>query len=563
MIRGREYRTMHLCVFYGMLLLFAGSVLVGLELHFGLSFLRGRMYLAFGLILDLAGIALLAGLGIAAYKRYIVKPDRLENGFGDAFLLLMLAVVALSGFFVKGARLLAVSDPWAIWTPAGKGVAMIFAATISPSSAATFHQALWYAHATLSFLLIASIPWTKFIHVFAVPLSHYLSPPWGQRAFLSDAPSPSLSGAVADCTPRQLVEADACIACGRCKKRCSIYQAKLPSSPASMLHNLKGLVHKGRFRSPLLGGVIDESSLWACTGCRACEERCPINGAHAARVVDIRRGCVDAGTVPDTVTARFAENAAALAVGKSRAAETLPDGDVYLWAGCKGENEGEEGTFKKLERLLKSAGVTAAALTPPSCCGGPIRRLGNEALFVKDAAANIEYLKAIGGRTIVAHCPHCYNTLKNEYPRLGGSFHVVHHSQYLAGLLAEGRLKSASPLPLAVAFHDPCFLGRYNDEYASPRKLLGTAEGAALIELKHSRLKSLCCGSGGGTAPSRVALANGQKRIREAVKAGAKAIAVGCPYCRDNLAAAALRECPKEPPRIFDVLDILDAGEVQ
>jgi nitrate reductase gamma subunit len=163
MIRGRMYLIMHRCVFYGMFLLFAGSVMVALEMHYGLNFLRGATYLAFSLILDVAGIAVLVGTGLAAYKRYVIRPDRLESDAGDAFLLIMLAAVVLSGFLVKGQRIFATSDPWAAWSPVGSAVASLLAKTINTESAAGFHTALWYGHAALAFTLIALIPWTKLL----------------------------------------------------------------------------------------------------------------------------------------------------------------------------------------------------------------------------------------------------------------------------------------------------------------------------------------------------------------------------------------------------------------
>jgi Fe-S oxidoreductase/nitrate reductase gamma subunit len=553
---------MHCCVFYGMLLLFAGSVLVALEMHFGLKLLRGTTYLTFSLILDLAGVAVLVGAGLAAYKRYVVRPDRLESCFGDAFLLIMLAVVVLSGFLVKGLRLFAASDPWAAWSPVGNGVAALIAKIGNTQSARHFHRVLWYGHAALAFTMIALVPWTKLLHLFAVPLNYYLSLPWAERASLTRPPAgvPPVTGVVADCTRKQLVEADACIECGRCKKRCPIYQGGIPSSPATIMKNLKKLIHKGSFSRPLVGSVIDEPALWSCSACRSCEDRCPMNGAHATTIIDIRRGRVDTGQVPDAVAARFAENETALAVAKNR--RTAPDvnGDVYIWPGCREEKPGQTATFRTLAGLLKKAGLTATVLAPPACCGSPIRRLGNESLFRRDAAANIDYLKAIQGKTIITHCPHCFNTLKNEYPRFGGNFRVMHHSQYLAGLLAEGNLRPTKNLPPNVTFHDPCFLGRYNDEYASPRKLINAVKDTALCEMKHSRRKSFCCGSGGGTVAAAVALSNSRKRVRQAVKEGAEAVITCCPYCHENLAAAALEEYPEAPPRILDIIESLDSG---
>ncbi len=562
MLRGKVYPRMHRCLFYGMLLLFGGSVLIALHMHFGFSFPKGPAYLAFSLALDLAGLAVLVGVGLAAYKRYIVRPERLESGPGDAFVLLMLATVVLSGFLVKGLRLFAVSDPWSYWSPVGNGFAVLLAWTCSAPNATHLHRIVWYGHAALAFTLIAAAPWTRLLHMLAVPLNYWLSGSWPERASLNAPPSrlPAATGTVAGCTRKQFIEADACVECGRCKKRCSIYQGGMDASPMAMMKNLKRLTHAGRFNETLVDSVIDGPSLWACSTCRACEDRCPVNGAHAATIVDVRRACVEMGQVPEAVAVRFTENENSFAAAPiEHVAPVSEKCDVYLWPGCHGQNETETGTFRTLERLLKRAGLNPAVLDPPACCGGPIRRLGNERLFNRGALANIEYLKGVGAKAIVTHCPHCFNTLRNEYPGLGGEYTVMHHSQYLAGVLAAGGLAVAGALPAKVAFHDPCFLGRYNDEFSAPRKLVKAVKETELVEMKHTRRKSFCCGSGGGTVAEAVALENSRQRLKQAAKAGADAVITCCPYCEESLAAAAREEQPDAPRQVMDVTGIFES----
>lgn len=559
MIRGRMYLVMHRCVFYGTLLLIFGSVMVALEMHLGLKLLRGATYLAFKLTLDVAGVAVMVGAGLAAWKRYVVRPGRLESSAGDAFLLVMLTVAVLSGFLVQGLRLIATSDPWAAWSPVGNAIAWLLGKTIGSQRATAFHAELWYGHVALAFTLIALFPWSKLLHLLAVPLNLYLSVPWAERASLSAPPdgSTAATGTIADCSRKQLVEADACVTCGRCKKLCSIYQGGIPFAPITMMKNMRSLTRRGNRRAPLRGVVVSEAALWSCTGCRSCEERCPMGGEHAARIVDIRRGAIGMGEAPQAVVARFTENETALLYAEKR--RTVPDrnADVYLWPGCRDAETGEDAVLSALLTLLDRAGLAASVLEPPACCGGTIRRLGNESLFRRDAVANLGYLNAIEGKTIVTPCPHCFNTLKNEYPRFGGNFRVMHHSEYLAGLVAAGKLGAAKDFSLTATYHDPCFLGRYNDEFSAPRKLIGSAQGISLLEMKHNRRKSFCCGSGGGTVTEATALPNGRERLRQAVKEGAEAVITGCPYCRDNLAKAALEECPEKPLPILDIVELL------
>jgi Fe-S oxidoreductase/nitrate reductase gamma subunit len=569
MTRGRVYVPMHLCLFYGMLLLFAGTGLVALDVHlWGDRLLRGALYLACSLALDLAGISVLVGVGLAAYKRYIVKPDRLESNFGDALLLIALPLTVLSGFVLKGLRIYSIADPWAVWSPVANAVAWLAATGIDRETARRFHGYLWYGHALLSLALIACAPWTKLLHTLAVPLNHYLSLPWAQRAALT-GPIPgslAMTGTLADCTRKQLIEADACLECGRCKKRCSIYQGGYDASPASMMKGLKGLVHSGRLSGALVGsldgegarGIVGDAALWSCTGCRSCEDRCPMNGAHLTTIVDLRRGCVETGRVPEEVKMRFVEDGKPVAVATDACGKPRPDYDVYIWPGCHRETSPDPTTPARLAGLLEKAGLTVAVLDPPACCGSPIRRLGNEALFQRDAALNVDYMKAVQGKTVVTHCPHCFNTLKNEYPALGGEFDVMHHSQLLARLVKEGRLSPPGHASFKAAFHDPCFLGRYNEEFLSPRRLIESAENVRLVEMKHNGRKSFCCGSGGGTVAEGPATTNGRKRVREAIKAGAEAIVTCCPYCEENLAKAALLEFPKKRVPVLDVVEIFD-----
>jgi len=322
------------------------------------------------------------------------------------------------------------------------------------------------------------------------------------------------------------------------------------------MKNLKSLLHQRSWSSPLVGAVISETALWSCTACRSCEARCPMNGEHSSRIINIRRGSLGEGRLPDFVVRLFAGHEASLAVAAPPTALPVPDSDVYLWPGCQGSKDAAPATVDLMVGILKRAGLRVARLEPPACCGGQLRRLGNESLFQRAALANIDYLKAFQGKTIVTACPHCFNTLNHEYPQLGGSSTVVHHSQYLAGLLDQGKLQPAPELSHKAVFHDPCFLGRYNQEFSAPRKLIAFAADITLLEMKHNQLKSFCCGSGGGSIDPASALINGRERVRQAVKEGAEAVITCCSYCRENLAAAALEEYPDKQMKVLDIAEI-------
>jgi len=547
-----------------MLFLFAGTVLLAIEMHLGVNFIHGAVYLAFGLIVDLAGIAVLVGISLAVYKRYVVKPDRLESGVRDALPLILIAVVVLSGFLLKGMRIVATSDPWAVWSPVGHVSALLLGLPFEQDSALRFHRFFWYGHAAMAFTLIALVPWTKMFHMVAVPLSIFSSFPLTMRMAASATSGDVVRGTrtVADCTRKQLIEADACIECGRCKKLCPVFQSGTPFAPMTLLKKLRKMVREGRRQSPLVGSVIEEAALWSCTLCMACEERCPVDGEHGSGIVAIRRGEIEGDRIPETISSRFDKNRVSLA-DASRCRNSPQDGlDVYRWPGCGENNVDQSAILQGVQRLLKKAGVIFSVLEPPACCGGPVRRLGNESLFRQNASLNIPYLENLKNTTVVTCCPHCFNTLRNEYPDFGTDVKIMHHTQYLAGLTAEKKLLPEKSDGLKAVYHDPCFLGRYNEEYESARVFLASVDGVSLIEMKHSRQKSLCCGSGGGTISAEIAVKTGRELLDRMVKEGAEAIITGCPYCRENLQAAALEASPEGPVHILDVAEIFDRVEI-
>ena len=529
--------------------------MAALELHFGFPVPRGAFYLLVTLTLELAGVAVLVGVGMVAYKRYVIRMTRLENRPGDLYLLVMFALIAVTGFLAKGLRLNATSDAWAAWTP----VSYVFSRTMSMAgvdgeTARYYHVFAWYLHAALAFILVASLPWTKMLHALAIPCNYLFSFSWMERAALRP-PSPgnfSYDGTLSDCTAKQLMEADACIACGRCKSMCTMNLGPEPAAPVNILKKLRPFLHRGRFATAQMGAIIHESPLWSCSACRSCEDRCPMNGAHVERIVDIRRGVVATGKMPEEVRARFAANESDLAVARRDECGPQPGEELFIWPGC-GEDQSITG---RLIELVRRSGAQARLLEPPGCCGGPVRRLGNEALFRQNVAANLRYLRPLAGKIILTPCPHCYNTLTHEYPQFGGVFQVMHHTRYLAGLLANERLALKKITPLKVSIHDPCFLGRYNREFDATRNILSQIEGCQVIEMKHNRMKSHCCGFGGGTVTREAALASARERICQALDTSAAVLVTSCPYCRDNLAAAARLE------RQGTALPVMDIGEL-
>ncbi len=525
---------MHRCMFYGFILLGVATVLVGLQEHVGLPVIRGRFYLGFELAVDAAGLVLLVGLGIAAYIRYIKRAGRLESRLSDAILLILPTLIVLSGYLLQGLRLLATQDSWGCWAPVGFLVALAGRWLVGPVEARAFHVAVWHSHVTLAMVFLILAPWTKLTHVLALPVALRYRRPAKEKNHLEDAPGQRAKGTatLSDLPLAAHLEVDACMYCGRCRKQCPISISGIPFAPETLLQEEKRLLHTVAWKKPLLGTVITEDALWSCTACRSCEERCPMGGDLVARIVDIRRSVATSGKLFEPVAKRFKEAAEVSRQPAGGGIGSMAPESIYIWPGCHTKNEKGSGILKALLRLIIHAGLSPVVLEPPRCCAGPDRLLGNEAFFVEAVQANLAYLKPFEGMLVVTPCPHCYTTLKYEYPV---NVTLKHHVQFLQELHGRGLLPPLSGKALKLTYHDPCFLGRYHAGYEAPRQILSDLPGVELLEMKQSRQKSHCCGSGGGTVMTGSAEENARKRLRQAQATGAELLVTSCPYCRESL----------------------------
>lgn len=322
---------------------------------------------------------------------------------------------------------------------------------------------------------------------------------------------------------------------------------------------------------PLVGGAISEAALWACTTCRACMEICPVSIEHVPKIVDMRRHLVmEESEFPSEVTSLFNnierngnpweisnDSRAAWAAGLDiPLLSENPDADVLYWVGCMGSfDERNKKVATAVAKILKAAQVNFAILGPEeSCTGDPARRIGNEYLWQMQAQQNIETLDGYGfnrtknaenghnghgetavkHRTILTACPHCFNTLGNEYPQLGGDYEVVHHTAFIDTLLADEKLKLPEGFDeRKLTYHDPCYIGRYNDIYDQPRRVLTVLNSNGITEMQRNRNKSFCCGGGGGRAwmEEKIGGRVNQTRMKEALETGAEVMAAACPFC--------------------------------
>ena len=548
----------HALFFWGFFILFLGTCLIVLQadftdLFFGIKFLKGPFYLFFSLILDIAGlVAIIMLLGLLI-RRYEVRPAGLENTSDDLIMHGLLLTILISGFVIEGVRM-AVTElgtPLALWSPVGLGVAKIFA-NLDETTLLGLHSNLWWLHLLMVIIFIAIIPLTKLRHIFTTS-ANYLFTDLGPKGLvptldMEDEEAESFGAAlITDTTWKDIFDADACTSCKRCQDRCPAWATDKPLSPMKIVQQI-GEIAEISPTTPLLE-TIDKDAIWACTTCRACQEICPASIEHVNKIIDIRRNLVlMEGEFPGEEVMSAMENTEVngnpfgLAfASRGDWAEGLPvvtlaqstDVDILYFVGCYASfDKRNQAIAKAFIQLCAAAGVKVGILgKEEKCCGEPMRKMGNEYLYQRQAGENIEQFSNYGIKQIVTTCPHCFNTLNKDYRDLGLDVEVSHYTEYLAELLQQGKLK-ITPQSFDCTYHDSCYLGRYNDIYQAPRDLLAAA-GAKLTEMEKHSAESFCCSAGGGRilADENIGTRISEKRAQMAAETGAPTLISNCPFC--------------------------------
>ena len=411
-------------------------------------------------------------------------------------------------------------------------------------------------------------------------------------------------GKIEDFSWKGMLDMATCTECGRCQSQCPAWATGKPLSPKQVILDLRDHAFakapyllassdeereklpdavKAEAERPLVGkdgGVIDPDVLWSCTNCGACVEECPVDIEHIDHIDGMRRHQV-------LIESAFPVEAAGMlknlenkgdpwGMGEARRAEWMteldfevpvvegkigPEVEYLFWVGCAGALEDRaKKTTKAIATLLHTAGVKFAVLGPAeTCTGDPARRMGNEFVFSMLAQQNVETLNEAGARTIVASCPHCFNTIANEYPQLGGNYEVIHHTQLLARLVAEGKLKPAGRVDEKLTYHDPCFLGRHNKVYTPPREILDAVPGVEATEMHRCKERGFCCGAGGARMwmEERIGKRINTERIEEALALAPDTISTACPYCLVMLGdAVAAKKSSGEAKETLEVVDV-------
>lgn len=589
--------TFHAMFFWGMGLLVIGTIIVLLQADFGIPIMRGWLYLIFqSLILDIAGIVALAGICLALFNRYVLKMKRLHKSPGDGFVLVLLAFILFTGFLVEGTRIVATNDPWSAWSPVGKVFGTTLAAFITAENLPIWHRITWWVHTAATMVFIAYIPYSKLFHLITGPLNVAFR----DLDNRGSAPKPMSmedvetlgASKLEDFSWKDLLDLDACTECGRCEASCPANRTGKPLSPRELILHLRKQMRNLKPGVPdetsLMDDAISPEALWSCTTCMACVEQCPVFVEHIPKIIEMRRfQTMELSEFPETmqdaIRSLEARSHPFRGTQNSRTdwchdlhLKTMADvksADVLLWIGCAGTfDEQNMKTSRALARLLQKANVDFAILgDEEQCTGDPARRMGQEYLFQMMAQQNIETLNQYSFKTIVSACPHCVNSLKNDYRQLGAEYMVLHHSEFLAKLIAEGKLRipqqgeSINALETCgdscrLTFHDPCYLGRYQGQYDAPRQVIHALPGRKLIELEENKRQSFCCGGGGGLswAEEKIGVRINQTRADQILATEAGTVATACPYCMTMLHDGINARRGDREINVKDIAELLD-----
>ncbi|MGQ0849441.1 MAG: (Fe-S)-binding protein [Actinomycetota bacterium] len=576
LMRDPQAGLMHSMVYYGFLVLFAGTVTLEIDhlLPSNLAFLKGNVYLIYSAILDLAALVYLGGLALAVFRRYLQRPWRLRSKTKpeDASILSLLIIIGLTGLTTEAARIALAGRPdFEVWSFVGRPLSFL----VPDAVAAVVHQTSWSVHVAAFLMFLVALPATKLRHMLTSPVNMFLAPrdrPKGAMrpvVNLAEAEEIDTIGAsvVSDFTWKQLFDTEACTICGRCTSVCPANLTGKPLDPREIVLKVGEVAAVNAGISPpvsLAAGIdivgdgvgqrIQPEEVWSCTTCRACDDICPVNIEILDRILDLRRYLtMMESSFPSELSKAFVamENQGnPWGLGRERREAwtnrldfPIPvlgrdvDRADYLWfVGCAGSYDDRNAAVSEaLAKLLHQAGIDFAILGAQETCNGdPARRAGNEYLWQQLALANIATFAELGVEKIITQCPHCFNTLANEYPQMGGDYEVVHHSVLLAELLRQERVvPAASGSRRKVTYHDPCYLGRHNDIYLDPREVLAGTGEVDLVEMPRHGTRALCCGAGGSRfwMEEHIGKKINVERAEEAVSTGADEIAVSCPYC--------------------------------
>ena len=566
---SRPFGVNHFVLFWAFLLLLIANtefLINGLAPDVTFSALPDGAYFTLALIFDIVSVLALAAVVIAVFRRLAFPPPHVEARSRDAFTILgMVAVLMLAYFGMNGSEINL--DPSvgraADYMPISSWVGTSILGGLSVNSLEIAADVFWWIHAVVLLAFLNYLPYSKHMHVLtAIPNCFFKS-----LDKIKTQPREEFAkgntygvGRLDQFVWKGLFDSYACTECGRCSDACPATFTGKPLEPKLVIHDIKvNLLKNGRKKDtgdllPLIGGdgegSVSEEVLWECTTCGACMEVCPVFIEHVPRIVDMRRHLVEMkAKFPEELLTLFEnmeQRSNPWGMAPTERTKWTADIEVkpfevgkteYLfYVGCAGAFDARNRqTTLSIARILDIAGISWGILGKEElCCGESLRRLGNEYVFDLMARENLKMFEEKGIKKIITQCPHCYNTLKNDYRQYGADLEVVHHTELIKRLLDEGKLKLHENNDLGkVVYHDSCYLGRYNNIYDAPRRVVSTATGRVPAEMERNRENAFCCGAGGGRMwmeEQQGTLIN-VARVEEALEKKPETICVCCPYC--------------------------------
>ncbi len=592
----------HAIIFWGFLtfmlsygiFIFAGSAWRGFP-EWLLTETGVRVYSSY---LDILAAVLFAVLVWAFVRRWVLKPSRLRfdlTRHSDALVIvvliggLMLSTILTHAFWVAQGGTGPEADVFI-----GAALGGLFTDLGLGTGAANVLQGVfWWTHLSIILIFTVYIPYTKHMHMFAAPVNAFFRSlePKGALPFIDLENTEKFgAGRVQDFTWKQLLDGYACAVCGRCTDVCPAHLTGKQLSPMHIVENLKdhmvAIGHQGERNpehvepTPILNGqdgVISEASIWDCLNCGACMEECPVVVEHVPTIMDMRRHLLlEESKAPESaMTAllsmeqrghpwrgtQYSRTDWAEGLDVPTLAEK-PDAEILFWVGCTPALEQRsQAIARSMAKVLKAAKVDFAILgDEETCTGDPARRMGNEYLFQVLAKQNIETLNRYNVKKVVTICPHCFNTMKNEYPQLGGNFEVLHYSQLVDELISSGKIKPVKLMNVTMAYHDSCFLGRHNGIYDEPRNVAKAIPGLKLVEMgSNCRERGFCCGAGGGHMWIEESQGERVNHVRtdQFLETGAQTVGVSCPFCLQMMTEGIQAKGLDAEKDAKDVLEIL------
>ena len=578
LLRDPAAGLMHSFIYFSFLILLAVTTILEInhQVPMSMKFLHGTTYQAYSAVGDAAGLFLTIGVAWAIVRRYVVRPYRIriKTKVDHALGLGTLLLLGVTGLLTEGWRIALEGTPaFEKWSFVGYPIAT---AVDGLDHLAGGHQVLWLTHVGTFVVFLFILPVTMMRHMFTSPLNMYLKDKDRPKGAMR--PMPNLmetelenfgASVVEDFTWKQLLDTDACTMCGRCTSVCPAHATGKPLDPREIVLKVGEVMAASGTPSvsPPISTVPDiiiESNsvfdritpeeVWSCTSCKACDEICPVNIEILDKILDMRRYLtLMEASFPSELGSAFngMENQGnPWGMSQSdRAAWTSKVDDVAIvdgseafdheflyWVGCAGSfDDKNQKVTQAMAKLMKRADIDFAILGPSeNCTGDSARRAGNEYIFQMLATQNIEMMNGMGVKKIITQCPHCFNTLMNEYPQLGGNYEVVHHSQFLEWLIDQGKLDlSEAKLEERVVYHDSCYLGRHNDVYMAPRNVIGNLAGIEIVEASANGTKGMCCGAGGARMwmEETIGTKVNDARSEQLLETGAARVATACPFC--------------------------------